>query len=72
MNKQAIESLQKLSWDEKFDLLQMLWSDIAGEPDKLSIPENHKVILKQRLEGIAEGKATFRNWDDIRSKYFEV
>jgi len=72
MEKQEFESLQKLTWDEKFSLIQMLWSDIADENDKLPIPENHKAILNKRLERIAEGKATFRKWDDIRSKYIDA
>ncbi len=72
MEKQELESLQNLSWDEKFSLIQMLWSDIAGENDKLQIPENHKAILNKRLERIVEGKATFKNWDDIRSKYINA
>jgi putative addiction module component (TIGR02574 family) len=71
MEKQQIESLQKLSWAEKFDLIQILWRDIAAEQEKLDIPESHKALLTRRLERIAEGKAKFRNWNDIRSKYIE-
>ena len=69
MENQQIESLQKLTWAEKFDLIQMLWSDIAAENEKLLIPDNHKEILRQRLDRIASGDAKFRNWEEIREKY---
>lgn len=72
MEKQQIESLQNLTWAEKFDLIQILWSDIAGEKEKLAIPESHKAILNERLERIAGGKARFSNWNEIKSKYNEV
>ncbi len=34
-----------------------------------SIPEEHKVLLEQRLKNIAEGKTTFKSWDVIKQKY---
>ncbi len=69
MENQQIESLQKLTWAEKFDLVQMLWSDIAAENEKLLIPESHKEILRQRLDRIASGDVKFRSWEEIREKY---
>ncbi|MBE0637077.1 MAG: addiction module protein [Bacteroidales bacterium] len=72
MEKQQIESLQKLTWAEKFDLIQLLWTDIASENERLDIPEDHKKILRQRLDRIDRGDAKFKRWEEIRSKYIQA
>jgi putative addiction module component (TIGR02574 family) len=72
MEKQHIELLQKLTLAEKFDMIQFLWSEIASENEKLDIPEDHKNILRQRLDRIERGEATFKSWEEIRSKYIQA
>jgi len=72
MEKQQIELLQKLTWAEKFDLIQFLWSEIATDSEKLDIPEEHKNILRQRLDRIERGEAKFKSWEEIRSKYIQA
>lgn len=72
MEQQHIELLQKLTWAEKFDMIQFLWNEIASENEKLDIPEDHRIILQQRLDRIERGEATFKSWDEIRSKYIQA
>ena len=69
MENQQIEQLRNLSWEEKFEIIQMLWDDIANKPEKLYIPDEHKNILSKRIEKIESGDAEFKPWQEIRAKY---
>jgi putative addiction module component (TIGR02574 family) len=66
MENQQIEQLHKLSWDEKFEIIQMLWNDLANNPENLNLPDEHKNILRQRIES---GEAKFKPWHEIKAKY---
>ena len=69
MENQQIEQLHNLSWDEKFEIIQMLWNDLADNPEKLHLPEEHKNILRKRIERIESGEAKFKPWHEIKAKY---
>jgi putative addiction module component (TIGR02574 family) len=69
MNAFQISQLQKLSFNEKIEVIQILWDDIAKEHEKLHIPDEHIKILEERLKIIGKGKAKFRSWESIRAKY---
>jgi putative addiction module component (TIGR02574 family) len=69
MTEQQIEELHKLSREEKIQLAQMLWEDVANEQDNDNLPEDHKEILEERLSRINKGEAKFRSWEDVRRKY---
>jgi putative addiction module component (TIGR02574 family) len=69
MNKEQIDSLQKLSRQEKFEIVQLLWDDIAGEESKLALPEQHRIILEERLKKFESGKTSFKSWDEVKLKY---
>ncbi len=68
MNTQ-IAALHKLPKNEKIELVQLLWEDIAKDQEYDSLPADHKSILNERLEKIYQGKAEFKSWDEIRRKY---
>ena len=69
MEKEELKKLQQLSKEEKIEVVQMLWDDIARNQNQVDIPEEHKRILDQRLEKMQEGKAKFKSWDEISKKY---
>lgn len=69
MEKQQLEIIHNLSRKDKFELVHLLWDDIAKEQDDMDFPEEHQKILAQRLERIKAGKASFRSWDEIKRKY---
>ncbi|MBC8004870.1 MAG: hypothetical protein H7X84_05305 [Verrucomicrobia bacterium] len=37
--------------------------------NNLDLPMEHSVLLDDRLKRVEEGKASFKNWDAIKSKY---
>ena len=42
MEKEELKKLQQLSKEEKIEVAQMLWDDIARNQNQLDIPEEHK------------------------------
>lgn len=69
MNNSQIHQIQKLSFNEKIELIQILWDDIAREQEKLDVPEEHIKMLEERLKIIGKGEAKYRSWESIRAKY---
>lgn len=62
-------AVHKLSKQEKIELVQMFWDDIAYDSDFSDLPADHKVILEERLSQINQGNVTFKSWEDIQRKY---
>ena len=54
-----LEMLQNIEYVEVLSINQ----------NESSIPEEHKMLLEQRLKNIADGKTTFKSWDVIKQKY---
>ena len=69
MEKGQLEKLHKLSRKEKFEIVHLLWDDIANEQEEMLIPSDHQTIIDERLAKINAGKASFKSWDDIKLKY---
>lgn len=69
MEKKELKKLQQLSKEEKIEVAQMLWDDIARNQNQVEIPEEHKRILDHRLNKIKQGKGNFKSWDEISKKY---
>jgi len=69
MEKEQIAQLHQLSRQEKFEVVHMLWDDLAKEQEDMTIPPLHRKILNNRLEKIKSGKAKFKSWDEIKMKY---
>lgn len=61
MEKKELKKLQQLSKEEKIEVAQMLWDDIAHNQNQLEIPQEHKRILDQRLDKIKTGDGKFKS-----------
>ena len=59
MENKQLKKLQQLSKEEKIEVAQMLWDDIARNQNQIEIPEEHKRILDQRLDKIQRGEGEF-------------
>ena len=60
MEQEELKKLQQLSKEEKIEVVQMLWDDIARNQNQVDIPEEHKKILDQRLNKIQRGERKFK------------
>ena len=69
MTALQIEELHKLSPNEKIELAQLLWEDLANEQSLTGLPLEHQQILENRLELINTGIGKFISWEDYKSKY---
>lgn len=67
MDKQLINQINKLNTSEKLELMYQIWDSISDE--NYQINEETRIILDERLEKIAEGKAKYTNWEDLKKKY---
>ena len=70
MTKSQLSNLHNLSREEKIELVQLLWDDIASSQSSNEISEEHKKKLEQTLNNIKAGKTDFRSWEEAKAKYF--
>lgn len=63
----VMENVKKMSTDEKFTLINLIWQDIAASSDA-PVPEWHFSVLKEREQSIADGTAQLVDWTDVKKK----
>lgn len=49
----------------KFDYIEV----IDVKEDTYDIPEEHRMLLDERLKMVEEGKTSFRDWEMVKKKY---
>ncbi len=69
MTKSQLDTVRKLSRDEKIELVQLLWDDISADIAQTEITDDHKRQLEETSKNISSGKTTFRTWEEARAKY---
>lgn len=69
MSQTEIQEIFKLSRDEKIELVQLLWDDIAKDTNSLDLLPPQIEELDRRLERINNGNAKFKPWEEIKNKY---
>jgi putative addiction module component (TIGR02574 family) len=55
--------IRQMPFAEKLALLEVLWSDLASEPDRVEIPEWHKDILDERTRACESGAVESIDWE---------
>lgn len=51
--------LEKMTVDEKIQVMETIWDDLCQKAESLSSPEWHRQVLQERETGIEEGRADF-------------
>ena len=64
----AQAEIRKLPFQEKLDLLEMVWSEISPYPDELEVPQWHKDILDERETALCEGRTEILDWEDAKKE----
>jgi len=64
----AQAEIRKLPFQEKLDLLEMVWSEISPYPDELEVPQWHKDILIERREALEQGQIRVLDWEDAKKE----
>ena len=69
MTNSQMTELHKLSVQDKMEVAQSLWDDIAEEQSIGHFPETHRKILDERIKRIAEGEALYKTWSEVQQKF---
>jgi len=62
----ALDELHELPLHDKLRMMEALWDDIAPLEAELEIPQWHKDLLDERERLVAEGKASFIDWETAK------
>jgi hypothetical protein len=64
--KQVVEIVKQLSPSEKQQLSEVLWTEQNMED--ITIPEEHKRIVRDRIKKYEDNPGSYLSWDDIERK----
>lgn len=67
MNRFEIPIAQ-LSFTQKLDLMETLWSDMAAHEKTLESPAWHEAILKDREAALSASTVTASNWEEAKER----
>jgi hypothetical protein len=67
----ALLELDKMTTVEKIRTMEQLWDDLSKNAENVLSPDWHDEILQQREEAVAEGKASFNDWETEKKRIRE-
>jgi putative addiction module component (TIGR02574 family) len=60
--------LNEMTVAEKLQAIEILWDDLARNPDDIPFPAWHEEVLAAREKQIEEGQAKFISLDEFRER----
>ena len=60
--------LWEYSFEQKLDLLETLWDDLAGNDIGFKSPDWHEEILKEREQALSSGKVYVSDWEEAKKR----
>jgi len=66
--KRAELSLTQFSFEEKLNLMEVLWADLTRDETKLKSPAWHETVLKDREEAFAAGIVSVSDWEQAKKR----
>ena len=63
----ALEQIQEISFQEKLRLMEAIWEQMSREECNWEVPRWHEEILNECERLLAEGDATFIDWEDAKT-----
>jgi hypothetical protein len=64
-------SLEKMSIEEKLQMMELLWEDLSLCSNKMTSPLWHGDILQNREENLKRGTEQFEDWEEAKRKIEE-
>jgi putative addiction module component (TIGR02574 family) len=61
-------SLSDYSYEQKLDLLETLWDDLARNDIVLKSPDWHQEILKDREQALSSGRVKISDWEEAKER----
>ena len=60
--------LDKMSVEEKLRLIDVLWEDLARNPDDIPSPAWHKEVLDECRRRAESGEEKFTDWEEAKEE----
>jgi hypothetical protein len=60
--------VEQMTLGEKLEAMDIFWSNLLREQDKIPVPQWHKDLLDEREQLIREGKARFSSWEAAKQR----
>ena len=65
---QAVPDLKRMSVPEKLRMMEALWDDLCRAEEDIPVPDWHKAVLDERERQVADGRATFVDWEEAKER----
>jgi len=60
--------IEKLSREEKLQLMHRIWENLAKDEEQIESPKWHKDVLRETEERVHSGKERAINWSDAKDE----
>ncbi len=60
--------IDQLSVDDRLQLVEAIWDDIASTLESREIPQSHKDLLDDRISSHEKNPRAGVSWDDIQAR----
>lgn len=54
--------------DERIEFVQMLWDEIAQNPESVPVTDEHRAILDERIRAYEDDRDPGEPWDVVRDR----
>ena len=62
-----IAEIQRLSLNEKLQLMEALWEDLRSKGGEIPVPDWHKELLDQRRKAVEAGQEEVLDWEQVKN-----
>jgi hypothetical protein len=66
MNAEVTLPLDKMTVEEKLEVMELIWADLAKNPNDIPSPAWHGEHLKSVEKALADGTDHFVDWDEAK------
>ncbi len=60
--------IDKLTVDERLDLIGQIWDSIVDSESPVVVPEHHRAELERRLAEVDESPSSGVPWEELRAR----
>ena len=64
MTAELTEQIQRLSTEQKLELIEVIWNDLAQKPGEIPVPDWHLAELARREKELEEGTVQWLDFEE--------
>ncbi len=65
---ERIPEISKLSPEDKLRLANELWQQVAEDPDRIPVSDEHKQLIEQRYQEYLENPDDVVTWEEVKRR----